>query len=70
MYNFFLSFCYQGEQAKGLMAEFNLGCDVHDYDHVYRVYVTTFLGYGANAARSRYEKMLTNMTMSATKRLV
>ncbi len=54
----------QGEQAKGLMAEFNLGCDIHDYDHEYRVYVTTFLGYGANVARSRYEKMMINYDLN------
>ncbi|XP_011665022.2 ectonucleoside triphosphate diphosphohydrolase 4 isoform X1 [Strongylocentrotus purpuratus] len=50
--------------AKELMAEFNLGCDQHESDHVYRVYVTTFLGYGGNAARSRYEGLLINSTLS------
>ncbi|XP_070541457.1 ectonucleoside triphosphate diphosphohydrolase 4-like isoform X2 [Ptychodera flava] len=50
------------ELAKNLLAEFNLGCDVHKTEHVYRVYVTTFLGYGGNAARERYEKKLINET--------
>ncbi|XP_045189718.2 ectonucleoside triphosphate diphosphohydrolase 7-like [Mercenaria mercenaria] len=43
---------------KHLIAEFNLGCLNSDVDHTYRVYVTTFLGYGANEARERYEAML------------
>ncbi|MGH0166455.1 UNVERIFIED_CONTAM: hypothetical protein FKN15_072743 [Acipenser sinensis] len=44
------------EVAKNLLAEFNLGCDAHRTEHVYRVYVTTFLGFGGNAARQRYEE--------------
>ncbi|XP_008573507.1 PREDICTED: ectonucleoside triphosphate diphosphohydrolase 4 [Galeopterus variegatus] len=43
------------EVAKNLLAEFNLGCDAHQTEHVYRVYVATFLGFGGNAARQRYE---------------
>ncbi|XP_072177505.1 ectonucleoside triphosphate diphosphohydrolase 4-like [Diadema setosum] len=50
--------------AKDLIAEFNLGCDQHESDHVYRVYVTTFLGYGGNAARVRYESILINSTLA------
>ncbi|XP_056889590.1 ectonucleoside triphosphate diphosphohydrolase 4 isoform X2 [Takifugu flavidus] len=46
------------EVAKNLLAEFNLGCDAHRTEHVYRVYVSTFLGFGGNAARQRYEKSL------------
>lgn len=46
------------EVAKNLLAEFNLGCDVHRTEHVYRVYVATFLGFGGNAARQRYEDRL------------
>uniref|UniRef100_A0A8C3QXZ7 nucleoside-triphosphate phosphatase n=1 Tax=Cyanoderma ruficeps TaxID=181631 RepID=A0A8C3QXZ7_9PASS len=46
------------EVAKNLLAEFNLGCDAHQTEHVYRVYVATFLGFGGNAARSRYEQSL------------
>ncbi|KAM3830925.1 ectonucleoside triphosphate diphosphohydrolase 4 isoform 2-T3 [Vipera latastei] len=42
------------EVAKNLLAEFNLGCDVHQNEHVYRVYVATFLGFGGNAAQQRY----------------
>lgn len=44
----------QEEVAKNLLAEFNLGCDAHQTEHVYRVYVATFLGFGGNAARQRY----------------
>ncbi|XP_038071120.1 ectonucleoside triphosphate diphosphohydrolase 4-like isoform X1 [Patiria miniata] len=57
----------QEDVAKGMLAEFNLGCDVHKTEHLYRVYVTTFLGYGGNAARTRYEKALVNTTFSNTK---
>ncbi|KAG7278016.1 hypothetical protein CRUP_006181 [Coryphaenoides rupestris] len=46
------------EVAKNLLAEFNLGCDAHRTEHVYRVYVSTFLGFGGNAARQRYEESL------------
>ncbi|XP_051667808.1 ectonucleoside triphosphate diphosphohydrolase 4 isoform X1 [Manacus candei] len=48
----------QEEVAKNLLAEFNLGCDAHQTEHVYRVYVATFLGFGGNAARQRYEDSL------------
>ncbi|NXG03871.1 ENTP4 diphosphohydrolase, partial [Sakesphorus luctuosus] len=48
----------QEEVAKNLLAEFNLGCDAHHTEHVYRVYVATFLGFGGNAARQRYEDSL------------
>ncbi|OWF42723.1 ectonucleoside triphosphate diphosphohydrolase 7-like [Mizuhopecten yessoensis] len=41
------------------VVEFNLGCQQNDFDHTYRVYVSTFLGFGANEARDRYEVMLT-----------
>ncbi|NXP11488.1 ENTP4 diphosphohydrolase, partial [Thinocorus orbignyianus] len=52
----------QEEVAKNLLAEFNLGCDVHQTEHVYRVYVATFLGFGGNAARQRYEDSLFTST--------
>lgn len=55
-----LFFCLfpQEEVAKNLLAEFNLGCDAHRTEHVYRVYVSTFLGFGGNAARQKYEESL------------
>lgn len=39
-----------------VLAEFNLGCSDHDTDHSYLLYVTTFLGLGANTARDTYLK--------------
>ncbi|XP_028942770.1 ectonucleoside triphosphate diphosphohydrolase 4, partial [Antrostomus carolinensis] len=51
------------EVAKNLLAEFNLGCDAHQTEHVYRVYVATFLGFGGNAARQRYEDNLFTSTV-------
>ncbi|OXB54294.1 hypothetical protein ASZ78_002813, partial [Callipepla squamata] len=53
----------QEEVAKNLLAEFNLGCDAHQTEHVYRVYVATFLGFGGNAARQRYESSLFTSTV-------
>lgn len=53
----------QEEVAKNLLAEFNLGCDAHQTEHVYRVYVATFLGFGGNAARQRYEDNLFTSTV-------
>ncbi|KAM4611895.1 ectonucleoside triphosphate diphosphohydrolase 7-like isoform 1-T2 [Polymixia lowei] len=52
------------EAGKTLLAEFNLGCDVEHTQHVYRVYVTTFLGFGGNMARQRYEDQLVNRTLA------
>ncbi|XP_072239715.1 ectonucleoside triphosphate diphosphohydrolase 7-like isoform X1 [Leuresthes tenuis] len=52
------------EAGKGVLAEFNLGCDVEHTKHVYRVYVTTFLGFGGNMARQRYEDQLVNSTLN------
>ncbi|KAJ8365318.1 hypothetical protein SKAU_G00141490 [Synaphobranchus kaupii] len=54
----------QEDAAKSLLAEFNLGCDVEHTQHVYRVYVTTFLGFGGNMAHQRYEENLINGTLS------
>uniref|UniRef100_A0A3P9C6F3 Ectonucleoside triphosphate diphosphohydrolase 4 n=1 Tax=Maylandia zebra TaxID=106582 RepID=A0A3P9C6F3_9CICH len=59
----------QDEIAKNLLAEFNLGCDVHRTEHVYRVYVSTFLGYGGNAARQRYEENLIRNTAARNRLL-
>ncbi|MGH0140350.1 UNVERIFIED_CONTAM: hypothetical protein FKN15_048100 [Acipenser sinensis] len=53
----------QEEAAKSVLAEFNLGCDVQHTQHVYRVYVSTFLGFGGNMARQRYEDHLINSTV-------
>ena len=55
-------FCSQEDIAKSLLAEFNLGCTETDKDHNYRVYVTTYLGYGGNIARTRYQELLVNTT--------
>lgn len=55
---------FQEEAGKSLLAEFNLGCDVEQTQHVYRVYVTTFLGFGGNMARQRYEDQLVNSTLA------
>ncbi|KFU91470.1 Ectonucleoside triphosphate diphosphohydrolase 7, partial [Chaetura pelagica] len=52
----------QEEAAKSLLAEFNLGCDVQHAGHMYRVYVNTFLGFGGNFARQRYEDLVLNQT--------
>ncbi|XP_030917411.1 ectonucleoside triphosphate diphosphohydrolase 7 [Geospiza fortis] len=52
----------QDEAAKSLLAEFNLGCDVQHTGHLYRVYVNTFLGFGGNFARQRYEEHVLNQT--------
>ncbi|TNM85672.1 ectonucleoside triphosphate diphosphohydrolase 4 [Takifugu rubripes] len=55
------------EAGKSVLAEFNLGCDVEHTQHVYRVYVTTFLGFGGNMARQRYEDQLVNATLADTR---
>uniref|UniRef100_A0A672S7A2 Ectonucleoside triphosphate diphosphohydrolase 4-like n=1 Tax=Sinocyclocheilus grahami TaxID=75366 RepID=A0A672S7A2_SINGR len=59
----------QEEIAKNLLAEFNLGCDAHRTEHVYRVYVSTFLGFGGNAARQRYEENFISTTQIQNKLL-
>ncbi|KAJ7994195.1 hypothetical protein DPEC_G00263390 [Dallia pectoralis] len=59
----------QEEVAKNLLAEFNLGCDAHRTEHVYRVYVSTFLGFGGNAARQRYEENIIRNTLSKNRLL-
>ncbi|XP_029465948.1 ectonucleoside triphosphate diphosphohydrolase 7 [Rhinatrema bivittatum] len=57
------------EAAKAMLAEFNLGCDLQHTEHVYRVYVTTFLGFGGNYARQRYEDMIFNETVTRNRLL-
>ncbi|XP_070684610.1 ectonucleoside triphosphate diphosphohydrolase 7-like [Pempheris klunzingeri] len=52
------------EAGKSVLADFNLGCDVEHTQHVYRVYVTTFIGFGGNMARQRYEDQLVNNTVA------
>lgn len=59
----------QEEVAKNLLAEFNLGCDIHQTEHVYRVYVATFLGFGGNAARQRYEDRIFASTVQKNRLL-
>jgi len=58
---------WQEEAGKSLLAEFNLGCDVEKTQHVYRVYVTTFLGFGGNMARQRYEDLVVNSTLASNR---
>ncbi|KAK2507180.1 hypothetical protein MC885_011829 [Smutsia gigantea] len=57
------------EVAKNLLGEFNLGCDAHQTEHVYRVYVATFLGFGGNAARQRYEDRILANTIQKNRLL-
>ncbi|KAL6111159.1 ectonucleoside triphosphate diphosphohydrolase 7-like isoform X1 [Pungitius pungitius] len=57
------------EAGKSVLAEFNLGCDVEHTQHVYRVYVATFLGFGGNMARQRYEDRLLNGTAAKNRLL-
>ena len=57
----FFNFFQEGP-SQNLMAEFNLGCKSTDLDHNYQLYVSTFLGYGANSARERYEEMLLQLS--------
>jgi len=46
------------DKDKAQVAEINLGCQEHDTEHTYRIFVTTFLGYGANEARARHHRKL------------
>merc|ERR550517_1121095 len=46
------------EKDKSQVAEINLGCQEHDTEHTYRVFVTTYLGFGANEAMRRHERTL------------
>jgi len=44
------------EKDKDQVADINLGCMEHDTKHTYRVFVTTFLGFGANEAMHRHHR--------------
>lgn len=46
------------EDLKEVVAQFNLGSTPYDTNHNYMLYVTTFLGLGANVAREAYIKFL------------
>jgi hypothetical protein len=41
-----------------MLAEINLGCSRRDFDHQYRIYVATYLGFGGNSVRRAYEVQL------------
>lgn len=46
------------DKDKAQVAEINLGCKEHDTEHTYRIFVTTFLGFGANEAMARHQRQL------------
>lgn len=49
---------FQGDSFKEMVSTFNLGCTEHDTNHQYRLFVTTYLTLGANAARRTYTQHL------------
>lgn len=51
------------QALNNVISEFNLGCNDHDTEHNYRLYVTTYLGLGANVARSSYVNALISATI-------
>lgn len=51
-------FSFYQDHEKSQVAEINLGCKDHDTEHTYRIFVTTFLGYGANEALARHRRDL------------
>ncbi|CAG2103898.1 unnamed protein product [Medioppia subpectinata] len=55
---------HSSQELNALVSEFNLGCDEHDSDHNYRLYVTTYLGLGANFARNTYVNALISSTIN------
>ena len=46
------------------MAEFNLGYDEKQDRLKYKIYVTTFLGYGANKIYERYIDRLVSLALA------
>lgn len=49
---------FPGHSLNDMVSEFNLGCQEHDTNHQYRLFVTTYLTLGANAARKMYSNYL------------
>ncbi|OTF69273.1 nucleoside phosphatase-like protein, partial [Euroglyphus maynei] len=49
---------FSKEKFSSKIFELNLGCHEHDINHQYRLFVTTFLTLGANAARKNYVNQL------------
>jgi len=49
-------------------ATINLGCDIHETIHEYKVYVATHLGYGTDAARRRYLDNIYSLNKEKLKR--
>lgn len=46
------------EMVKNMISDVNLGCSTHDSNHDYHLFVTTYLGLGANVARTNYVNSL------------
>jgi len=53
------------EKDRSQVTEINIGCVEHDTEHSYRLFVTTFLGYGANQAMDRHHRTLFLSTAEA-----
>lgn len=49
------------ETIKSNLVEFNLGCMDHNTGHVYRIYVSTLLGFSADKIQDLYSKELINL---------